>query len=87
MIELAYQFKIIIYSILYSLVFTYSFILCKNYLCVNNYVFKTINTITFYLFFSIMYFIGLEIVCNGILHFYSILTIFFVGYIATKYNK
>lgn len=79
MININIQIDIIIYSILYGLLFYYLLFLCRKYINYEIYVFRLINTFTFFLFFSLIYFIGLDIVCNGILHIYSLIIVILVG--------
>lgn len=90
MINLNIQLSIILFSTIYGFLFYYLLIICKDYLNIDNYFFRIINTISFFLFFILIYYIGIEIVCDGIFHFYSILIIIFVGtgeYIFKKYYK
>ena len=72
MIELNIQVDIIIYSIIYGLLFYYLLYLCRDYLNYNTYIFRLLNTFTFFMSLSLIYIIGLDIVCDGILHIYSI---------------
>ena len=80
MIEFNTQLDIIIFSYIYGLLFYYLLYLCRDYINHKTLFFRTINTISFFLFFSLVYFIGLEIVCDGILHIYSLFIVIFVGY-------
>lgn len=79
MININYQLSIILFSVIYGLLFYYLVCICKYYLCHKNIIFRFINTITFFLFFSNIYCIGLDIICDGILHIYSLIIIVFVG--------
>lgn len=79
MIELNIQVDIIIYSIIYGLLFYYLLYLCRGYLNYNTYIFRLLNTFTFFMSLSLIYIIGLDIVCDGILHIYSIFIVILVG--------
>jgi len=79
MIELNIQVDIIIYSIIYGLLFYYLLYLCRDYLNYNTYIFRLLNTFTFFMSLSLIYIIGLDIVCDGILHIYSIFIVILVG--------
>lgn len=81
MIEFNTQLSIIIFSIIYGLLFYYLIVLCRHYINHPKIIFRFINTFTFFTFVALIYFIGLEIVCNGILHIYSFLIIILVCYI------
>lgn len=80
MIGLNIQFKIIIFSYMYGLFFYYSLFLLKKYLNISNCFFRYLNTITFFLFTSLGYCLGLEIICDGILHIYSLFIVIITGY-------
>lgn len=80
MIEFGTQLDIIIFSYIYGLLFYYLLYLCRNYVNYKTLFFRIINTISFFLLFSLIYFIGLEIVCDGILHIYSLFIVIFAGY-------
>lgn len=80
MIEFNTQLDIIIFSYIYGLLFYYLLYLCRDYINHKTLFFRIINTISFFLFFSLVYFIGLEIVCDGILHIYSLFIVIFAGY-------
>lgn len=75
MIPFNIQFSLIIYSIIYGLFFYYIIYLCRYYLDYPNTFYRIINTLTLFLFLAMTYFIGIEIVCDGILHIYSLLVI------------
>lgn len=81
MIDLNIQLSLIIYSFLYGLVFYYLLCLCRDYLNYNNCFFRIINTFTFFIALSIIYFIGLQIICDGILHIYSLFIVILPGLI------
>ena len=87
MININVQLSIIIFSYLFGLLFYYLLNICKDYINHKNYFFKIINTFTFFLSMSLIYFIGLEIVCNGILHIYSFLIIILSGLIEFLLSK
>lgn len=75
MIDLNIQLSIILFSIIYGIYFYLLLYLCRNYINYNNTFFRIINTISFILFMTIVYFIGIQIICSGILHLYSLLII------------
>ena len=79
MININFQLSIIVFSIIYGLLFYYLLFICRYYLCYKNIIFRFINTITFFLLLSNIYFIGLDIICDGILHVYSLIIIVFIG--------
>ncbi len=81
MINLNVQISIIIFSYIYGLLFYYLLYLCRDYINYKNYIFKIINTITFFLTMTFVYFIGIEIVCDGILHIYSLIIVILAGLI------
>ena len=81
MIDLNIQIGIIIYSFLYGLIFYYLLYICKDYLLINNTFYRIINTFTFFISLSLIYFIGLQIVCDGILHIYSLSIVILSGLI------
>ncbi len=81
MIQINTQFSIIIFSLLYGLFFYYLLFLCRNYINYPNIFYRFINTFTFFTFLALVYFIGIEIVCDGILHIYSFIIIFGVCYV------
>lgn len=81
MINLSIQISIIIYSFLYGLVFYYLLYICRDYLSINNKFYRIINTLTFFMSLSLIYFIGLQIVCDGILHIYSLSIVILAGLI------
>ena len=76
------QFNIIFFSFLYGLFFYYSLSLAHSYLINSKVVKRFINTITFFAFVTLVYFIGLQVVSNGILHIYSLFVIIITGYLA-----
>ncbi len=81
MINIKAQLSIIIFSYIYGSLFYYLLFLCRNYINYKNRIYKIINTISFFLLFSLLYFIGIEIVCDGILHIYSLFIVILTGYI------
>lgn len=81
MINLNIQINIIVYSILFGLLFYYLLYLCRKYLNYNNCFLRVINTFTFFTSLSLIYFIGLQIICDGILHIYSLSIVILVGLI------
>ena len=87
MIDLKVQYSIILFSLLYGLFFYYLLYICKDYLNINNHFYRIINTLSFFLFMSIIYFIGIEIVCGGIFHIYSFIIIIVVGLIEHYMSK
>ena len=81
MIEFKFQLSIIIFSYIYGLLLYYLLYLCRDYINYPNYFFRVINTLTFFLTFSLIYLFGLELICDGILHIYSLFIVVFTGYI------
>lgn len=79
MINIKVQLSITLFSYIYGVLFYYLLFLCRNYINHKNYFFRILNTITFFLFFSTIYFIGLDIICDGILHIYSLIIVLFTG--------
>ena len=77
MIKLNIQLSILIFSYIYGLLFYYLLYLCRRYIDYHQPFFKIINTITFLFLMTLIYLVGLEIVCDGILHIYSIIVIIF----------
>jgi hypothetical protein len=86
MIDINTQFSIIVFSYLYGVLFFSLLFICKDYLNHNNYFYRIINTITFFLTLSLIYFIGCEIVCSGIVHIYSFFIISLSGIIEYYLN-
>ena len=82
MIDFNTQISIIVFSYIYGLLFYYLIYLCRKYINYELVFFRIINTITFFLSFSIIYFIGLELVCDGILHIYSLIIVIFTGFVS-----
>lgn len=80
MIDINVQLSIIIFSYIYGLLFYWLLFLCRNYINYKNSIYRIINTTTFFLLFSLLYFIGIEIVCDGILHIYSLFIVILSGY-------
>ena len=66
MIEFKFQLSIIIFSYIYGLLLYYLLYLCRDYINYPNYFFRVINTLTFFLTFSLIYLFGLELICDGI---------------------
>ena len=87
MINIDIQYSIILFSLIYGLLFYYLINICKEYLNIDNVFFRIINTITFFLFMSIIYYIGIEIVCDGIFHLYSFIIIIIIGIIEFCLSK
>ena len=87
MIDINIQYSLILFSLIYGLLFYYLLNICKDYLNIENIFFRIINTITFFLFMSIIYYIGIEIVCDGIFHLYSFIVIIIVGFVEFKLSK
>ena len=81
MINLSTQINIILYSFLYGLLFYYLLYLCRHYLNYKKTFFRIINTFTFFTSLSLIFFIGLQIVCDGILHIYSLSIVILSGLI------
>lgn len=81
MITFKVQFSLIIFSYIYGKAFYYLLYLCRHYINYPNIIYRIINTFTFFVTLSLIYFIGLEIVCDGILHIYSFFIIIGVGYL------
>lgn len=73
-----------IYSLLYSLIFGIMFSLFTElnyrFLFSKNIVIKIVFTSIYIIDFSLLYFVGLELLNNGIIHNYFLLLIF-IGYI------
>lgn len=76
------QFSIIAFSFVYGLFFYYFLCLVHKYLISPKVIQRFISTITFLTFLALIYFIGLQVVSNGILHIYSLLVIIITGYLA-----
>lgn len=87
MIDINIQFSIILFSFLYGLLFYYLLNIFSDYINHNNYFYRIINTVTYFLFMSLVYFIGIEIVCDGILHIYSFIFISLAGIIEYALSK
>lgn len=87
MININIQYSIIMFSIIYGLLFYYLLIICRDYINIDNILFRIINTITFFLFFTIIYYIGVQIVCDGYFHLYSFFIIIITGIIEYYSSK
>lgn len=91
MIPLSLQFSLIGYSFLFGILFFLFYYFLKKLLYCDNVYFRILNTFSFILLSTLLYFLGLERISDGILHIYSLFLIcagFIVGdVIARKIKK
>jgi len=80
MIPLSIQLKIISFSFFFGLFFFFCYQLVKRAIYCQNVYFRIINTFSFILLFTLLYFLGLERISDGILHIYSLILIM-VGFV------
>ena len=83
MISLKIQLYIIIFSFLFGLFFAINLNFSAKYLYSSKKRIKFFSTALFVFFHVLVYFIGIRKISDGILHPYSILTIF-LGYLSAR---
>ena len=90
MIPLSIQFSLIGYSFFFGILFflfNYAF---RRFLYCENVYFRVMNTLSFILALTLLYFLGLERISDGILHIYSLFLIgvgFVVGNLIARRIK
>ena len=91
MIPLNIQLKIIVFSFAYGIFLFLFFKLVRKAIYCNSVMFRCINTFTFTVGLSLLYFFFLELLVDGIFHLYSLLVISMSFYlcmiIANKIKK
>lgn len=75
MIPLKIQLKIILFSFLFGIFFFLIYQLVRKFIYCQNIFFRVMNTLSFILLLTLLYFIGLEKISDGILHPYSLFLI------------
>lgn len=88
MMVLEIQIKLILFSFFFGAFLSFMIDINKKYLYSNNKVFKIFFTFLFILVHTLLYFLILQKLNNGIIHIYSFLTItlgFYVGHVISKY--
>ena len=83
MIELDIQFDLILFSFVYGMLFRFFLIKLDKYIHHKNIFLSIINSFSYVLASSLLYFYNIEKITSGILHPYSILLII-LGYYLFK---
>ena len=79
MIDLKIQFDLIIFSFVYGMLFRFFLLKLDKYIHHKNIFFSIINSFSYILTASLLYFYNIEKIASGILHPYSILMVI-LGY-------
>lgn len=91
MIPLTIQIHLIIYSFLFGIFFFAMYLLWNRFIYCHNIYFRILNTFSFIMLHTLLYFLGIEKISDGILHIYSLMIVaigFLVGeFIARKMKK
>lgn len=83
MINLNIQLKLIIFSLIFGMLFKFFLIKLDKFIHHKNIFFSIINSFSFILFFTLLYFYNIEKIASGILHPYSVILVV-VGYYLFK---
>lgn len=83
MIPLSIQIKIILFSFFFGIFFFLTYQLVKKAIYCQNVFFRIMNTFSFILLHTLLYFLGLEYISDGILHIYSLFLIM-VGFVVSS---
>jgi len=83
MIPLSIQIKIILFSFSFGVFFYFGYQLVKKAIYCHNVFFRIINTFSFILLLTLLYFFGLEYISDGILHPYSLFLIM-LGFVVSN---
>lgn len=75
MISLSIQFQLILFSFLFGIFFFFLYKISNKAIYCKNIYFRIINTFSFVMGSTLIYFFGIEKICDGILHPYSLLVI------------
>lgn len=83
MIPLSIQIRLILFSFFFGIFFFIAFKLVQKAIYCQNLFFRIVNTFSFILLLTLLYFLGIEKLSDGILHIYS-LCLIIVGFLFSE---